>query len=455
MFKKILVANRGEIALRIIRACREMGIRSVAVYSTADKDSLHVQMADESVCVGLPPSTDSYLNLPNILMAAKITGCEAIHPGYGYLSERESFAEACEGTGIVFIGPPPKAIGSVGDKAVARQIARSVGVSVLPGSDGPVDSEDEAYQLADELGYPVLIKAAAGGGGRGIRRVFARDELIPALRIAQNEAQSAFGSPSVYLEKYISDPRHIEVQLMADQHGNAIHLFERECSVQTPRHQKMIEEAPSPAVSSALRAQLGEGAVRLAKAVGYTNAGTVEFLMDGEGQVYFIEMNARLQVEHPVTELITGVDIVQTQLRVAAGEKLDVEQSQLKINGWAIEARLTSESPENDFAPSVGDVTQWIPPGGPGVRVDSHLYTGYSMPPFYDPLLAKIIVRAPDRQQAIARLERALHETRLTGFRTSREFLIRLITDPRFVAGQATTDFARSVLLPDDAVARR
>jgi acetyl-CoA carboxylase biotin carboxylase subunit len=446
MFRKILIANRGEIAVRIIRACREMGIRTVAVYSEADRDALHVQWADEAVCIGAPPSSESYLNIPNILMAALMTESEAIHPGYGYLSERSSFAEACEAQGIRFIGPPHTAIAQMGDKALARKIAHQAGVPVLPGTPDAIRSEDEALRAAAEIGFPLLIKAAAGGGGRGIRRVSTPEELLPALRIAQSEAQAAFGSPDVYLEKYIPEPRHIEVQVLADAHGNVLHLFERECSLQTPRHQKMVEEAPAPHVDEKTRRALGEAAVKVARAVGYQNAGTIEFLMDGDGNFYFIEMNTRLQVEHPVTEMITGIDIVQWQIRVAAGERLPFKQSDIRINGHAIEARLTAEIPEHDFTPSTGRLSEWTPPGGPGVRVDSHLYTGYSIPPYYDPLLAKIIVHAPDRAAAVARLNRALHEVRIEGVQTTRDFLLRLVQTPEFVQGRVSTPFVSRLL---------
>jgi acetyl-CoA carboxylase biotin carboxylase subunit len=446
MFEKILIANRGEIAVRIIRACREMGIRTVAVYSEADREALHVHWADEAVCIGPPPSSESYLNIPHILMAALITEAEAIHPGYGYLSERGSFAEACESHGIRFIGPPHSAMAQMGDKALARKIAQQAGVPVLPGTPDAIHSEEEATRAAAQIGFPLLIKAAAGGGGRGIRRVNTEEELLPALRIAQSEAQAAFGSPEVYLEKYIPEPRHIEVQVLADAHGNVLHLFERECSLQTPRHQKMVEEAPAPHLDNATRRALGEAAVKVARAVGYQNAGTVEFLMDQQGQFYFIEMNTRLQVEHPVTEQVTGIDLVQWQIRIAAGERLPFKQSDIRLNGHAIEARLTAEIPEHDFTPSTGQLSEWTPPGGPGVRVDSHLYTGYSIPPYYDPLLAKIIVHAACREEAVARLNRALHEVRIEGVQTTRDFLIRLVQTPEFQQGRVSTPFVSRFL---------
>ncbi|MFN7161822.1 MAG: acetyl/propionyl/methylcrotonyl-CoA carboxylase subunit alpha, partial [Fimbriimonadales bacterium] len=400
----------------------------------------------EAICVGAPPSTESYLNIPHILMAAQITGAEAIHPGYGYLSERSSFAEACAALGVKFIGPTPDAIAKMGDKSLARAIAHRAGAPVLPGTEHALQSEDEAIAAARAVGFPLLIKAAAGGGGRGIRRVMSEDDLLPALRIAQSEAQAAFGSPEVYLEKYIPEPRHIEVQILADEYGKVLHLFERECSIQNLRHQKMIEEAPAPCLKPETRRALGEAAVKVAQAVGYHNAGTIEFLVDSDENFYFIEMNTRLQVEHPVTEAITGVDIVQWQIRIAAGEPLPYEQDALAVQGHAIEARLTAEIPEQDFTPSTGRLSEWTPPGGPGVRVDSHLYTGYSVPPYYDPLLAKIIVHAPTREQALMRLQRALQETRVAGVQTCREFLLRVVQTDEFRAGAVSTLFVSRLL---------
>lgn len=446
MFRKILIANRGEIAVRVIRACRELGIGTVAVYSQGDEGALHKMMADEWVCIGPAPSAESYLNMPALLMAAQITGADAIHPGYGYLSENASFAEACESLGIRFIGPSPSAITQMGDKALARKLARDAGVPVLPGTQTALRTEEEAHKVVGEIGYPLLIKAAAGGGGRGIRRVTGEEELLPALRIAQSEAQAAFGVADVYLEKYIPEARHIEVQILGDSKGHTLHLYERECSIQTLRHQKMIEEAPSPVVTPAIREALGEAAVRVAKSVGYVNAGTVEFLMDADNNFYFIEMNTRLQVEHPVTEMITGIDLAQAQIRIAAGEPLALKQADVPLQGHAIEARLTAEIPEQDFAPSTGTLREWTPPGGPGTRVDSHLYSGYSVPPFYDSLLAKIIVHAPTRTEAIRRLERALRETRLIGVQSNREFLLHLSRMPEFEAAQFSTTFVRRAL---------
>ncbi len=446
MFRKILIANRGEIAVRVIRACRELGIQSVAVHSEADREALHVQLADEAICIGPAPSVESYLNIPHILMAAQITGAEAIHPGYGYLSERSSFAEACALQGIKFIGPPVEAITKMGDKSLARAIAQQAGAPVLPGTAQALQSEDEAVAAARQIGFPLLIKAAAGGGGRGIRRVMHEDDLLPALRIAQSEAQAAFGSPEVYLEKYIPEPRHIEVQILADEHGNVLHLYERECSIQNPRHQKMLEEAPAPNLQPETRRALGEAAVKVAQAVGYQNAGTVEFLVDADENFYFIEMNTRLQVEHPVTEAITDIDIVQWQIRIAAGEPLPYRQSDIRPRGHALEARLTAEIPEQDFTPSTGRISEWTPPGGPGVRVDSHLYTGYSVPPYYDPLLAKIIAYAPTREMAVARLHRALLETRIAGVHTCREFLLRILDTNEFRQGKVSTPFVSRLL---------
>jgi acetyl-CoA carboxylase biotin carboxylase subunit len=446
MFQKILVANRGEIALRVIRACKELGIATVAVYSEADADSLHVQAADEAVCIGPGPGKDSYLNIPNVIMAAIITGAEAIHPGYGYLSERASFAEACEASGLVFIGPPPSAIEKMGDKAVAREIVRHAKVPVVPGTHGAVRSEQEALKQAQRIGYPVLVKAVAGGGGKGIRLAENADELSRVLQLAQSEAQAAFGSPEVYVEKFIPDPRHVEVQVLADSYGNVIHLGERECSIQTARRQKMVEEAPASVVAPALRQKMGEAAVRAAKAVGYVNAGTVEFLLDSKGNFYFIEMNTRIQVEHPVTEQVTGVDIVREQIRIAAKERLRLTQRDVQWRGHSIECRLTAEDPDNDFAPSVGKITHLVLPGGPGVRVDTHLYPGYVIPPYYDSLLAKIIVWAEDRPSAIARMKRALEETRVEGVKTNLSFLKRIIDHPEYQKGNVSTQFLRRYL---------
>ncbi|HPP76052.1 MAG TPA: acetyl-CoA carboxylase biotin carboxylase subunit [Armatimonadota bacterium] len=447
MFKKILIANRGEIALRIIRACREMKISTVAVYSQADADSLHVKLADEAVCVGAPSNKDSYLNMPNIISAAMITGADAIHPGYAYFSEQPSFADACEACNLVFIGPQASAIEKMGDKAKAREIMQSAGVPVIPGTKGTVDNEQEAFRTAQKMGYPLLIKAAAGGGGRGIRLVQNEEELAKALKVARAEAESSFGNPNVYIEKYIEDPRHIEFQVLADKHGHYIHLGERECSIQTSRHQKMVEEAPSVALTSSLRQKMGEAAVKAAKAVGYCSAGTVEFLLDKDGNFYFMEMNTRVQVEHPVTEAVTGVDIVREMIRIAADEKLSISQKDVHINGHSIECRITAEDPENGFAPSVGKISNLILPGGLGVRVDSHIYAGYDLPPYYDPLLAKLIVWGRDRNEAIARMTRCLGEFEIGGIKTNIEFHKKIMGNAFFRKGDISTSFLRRRML--------
>ena len=441
MFKKILIANRGEIAVRIIRACREMGIATVAVHSQADADSLPVQLADESVCVGPPPGKDSYLNVPNILSAALITGAEAIHPGYGFLSEVASFAEICGTVGIKFIGPSVSAIESMGDKATARSTAKKAGVPTVPGSDGVLTSESDALRVAAKIGYPVVVKATAGGGGRGIRVVEDEDELTRIIKIAQAEAAASFGNADVYLEKYIREMRHIEVQILADEHGNCIHLGERECSVQTVRHQKVVEEAPSATLTPQIRKKIGESAVRAAKAVGYANAGTVEFIYTPNGDFYFMEMNTRIQVEHPITEAVTGIDLVQWQIRIAAGEKLTIDQRDVSWNGHSIECRITAQDPNRGFAPAAGTLSQIRLPGGLGVRIDTQIYGGYTVPPYYDSNLAKVIVWAPDRAQAIARMRRALAETFIEGSPTNISFLQRILADPRYQNNEISTAF--------------
>ncbi|MBI2841804.1 MAG: acetyl-CoA carboxylase biotin carboxylase subunit [Armatimonadetes bacterium] len=443
MFKKILIANRGEIAVRIIRACREMKISTVAVYSQADANSLHVRLANEAVCVGPPANKDSYLNMPNIISAAMITGAEAIHPGYAYFSEQPSFAEACEACNLVFIGPKASAIEKMGDKARAREMMQSAGVPVIPGTKSTVDSEQEALRAAQKMGYPALIKASAGGGGRGIRLVQNDEELVKGLKLARAEAESAFGSPAVYMEKYIEDPRHIEVQILADQHGHYVHLGERECSIQTDRHQKMVEESPSPAITPALRQKMGDAAIRAAKAAGYSSAGTVEFLLDKDGNFYFMEMNTRVQVEHPVTEAVTGVDIVQEMIRIATGEKLGISQKEAHLNGHAIECRITAEDPENGFAPSVGRISDLVFPGGLGVRVDTHIYAGYDIPPYYDPLLAKLVVWGSDRSAAIARMTRCLDELEIGGIKTNASFHKKIMGNAYFRKGDLSTNFLR------------
>jgi acetyl-CoA carboxylase biotin carboxylase subunit len=441
MFKKILIANRGEIAVRIIRACRELGIQTVAVYSTADAKSLHVRLADESVCIGPPANKDSYLHAPNIIAAGHITGAEAVHPGYGYLSEQASFAEACEATNLTFIGPPAGVIEQMGDKARAKELARAAKVPCIPGTDGIVTNEQEAIKAVQKIGFPVYIKAVAGGGGTGIRRVDNAEEFPRALQMARSEAEAAFGNPDVYVEKLIEEPRHIEAQVLADHHGHIIHLSLRECSVQSPRHKKIIEEAPASEIPGGLQNKIAESAVRLAKTVGYRNAGTVEFLVDKQGKFYFLEMNTRLQVEHPVTELVTGVDIVKEQIRVAAGEKLSISQRDLQVKGHAIEARVTSEDPNRNYAPGAGRIECVEFPGGLGVRLDSHIYSGYDIPPYYDPMLAKLIVWAPDRAQAIARMDRALTEMVVHGVPTNISLLKRIVANDVYKKGEVTTKF--------------
>ncbi|HKH93174.1 MAG TPA: acetyl-CoA carboxylase biotin carboxylase subunit [Gemmatimonadaceae bacterium] len=434
MFRKVLIANRGEIALRIIRACRELGVASVAVYSEADARAPHAREADEAVLLGPAPSSESYLRGDAIIAAAQRVGAEAIHPGYGFLSEREWFARAVRDAGLVFVGPPAEAIAAMGSKTAARQLAIAAGTPVVPGTTTALRDAAEAEQVAEQFGYPVLLKAAAGGGGKGMRVVHRRDELSGALAAAQREARNAFGDDAVYVEKYIVGPRHVEIQVLGDRHGTMLHLGERECSVQR-RHQKMIEEAPSVAVSPGLRARMGAAAVAAARAAGYTNAGTCEFLLDADGAFYFLEMNTRIQVEHPVTELVTGIDLVQWQLRVAAGERLPFTQESLTPKGWAIECRITSEDPANGFLPSTGRVQYLHVPAGPGVRWDGGIETGSEITLHYDPMLAKLIVWAPDRGHAIARMHRALLELTIEGVDTSRDFHLRVMEDEEFRAG--------------------
>jgi acetyl-CoA carboxylase biotin carboxylase subunit len=439
MFKKILVANRGEIALRIIFACRELGIRTVAVYSQADENSLHVRFADEDICIGPPRSADSYLNVPAIISAAEITGADAIHPGYGFLSESAYLAEVCEACRIRFIGPDPGVIRLLGDKAKARRAMKKAGVPMLPGSDGPVDSEEAATRVARDVGYPVIIKAVAGGGGRGMRIVKDAKELGHAFRTAQREAEAAFGVGDVYIEKYLESPRHIEYQILGDHHGNVVHLGERECSIQR-RHQKLIEESPSIAVSDKVRRKMGATVVDAARAVQYTNAGTFEFLMDAKGNFYFMEVNTRVQVEHPVTEWVTGIDIVKEQIRVAAGERLSFKQSDVSFTGHAIECRINAEDPVT-FVPSPGTIHAFSIPGGPGVRVDTAAHAECTIPPYYDSMIAKVIVHGRDRQEAIARMKRTLEMSVVEGIRTSIPLHLKILNDPDFVAGQMSTHF--------------
>jgi acetyl-CoA carboxylase, biotin carboxylase subunit len=436
MFHKILIANRGEIALRVIRTCREMGIRTVIAHSTADADSLPVRLADESVCIGPPEARGSYLNIPSIISAAAITDSEAIHPGYGLLSENAAFAEICRACGITFIGPAPEAIRLMGDKAQAREMAKHAGAPVVPGSEGPVVGVDEAQGLADSIGYPVMVKAAAGGGGRGMRIVREREDLARAYATCQAEAGAAFGSSDLYLEKYVEDARHVEVQVLGDKSGMRLHLGERDCSVQR-RHQKLLEESPAPALPPDTRTGLYKAALAVANAVNYVSAGTVEFLVDREGNFYFIEMNTRIQVEHPVTEMVTGLDIVREQIRIATGEPLGYKQSAVRFAGHSIECRINAEDPDH-FVPSPGRISAWLAPGGPGVRVDSHLMAGYVVPPHYDSLIAKIIVHAHDRSEAIARMHRALSEIVIEGVKTTIPYHLKLLADPTFVAGEST-----------------
>jgi acetyl-CoA carboxylase, biotin carboxylase subunit len=439
MFKKILIANRGEIALRIICACRELGIRTVAVYSEADENSLHVRFADEDVCIGPARSAESYLSVPAIISAAEITGADAIHPGYGFLSESAYLAEVCEACHIKFIGPSPNVIRLLGDKARARRAMKKAGVPVLPGSDGPVESEERAVKIAKDLGYPIIIKAVAGGGGRGMRVIRAQGELGKALKTAQREAEAAFGVGDVYLEKYVDHPRHIEFQVLGDHHGAVVHLGERECSIQR-RHQKLLEEAPSVAVTEKMRRKLGSAVVDAARAVQYTNAGTFEFLLDDKQNFFFLEVNTRVQVEHPVTEFITGVDIVKEQIRIAAGERLSFKQGDVTFNGHSIECRINAEDPET-FAPSPGVIHAFSVPGGPGVRVDTFAHSECTVSPYYDSMIAKIIVHGRDRQEAIARMRRTLEMTVIDGIKTSIPLHLKILAEPDFVAGRLSTSF--------------
>ncbi len=439
MFKKILVANRGEIALRVIFACRELGIKTVAVYSEADENSLHVRFADEDICIGPARSSDSYLNVPAIISAAEITGADALHPGYGFLSESAYLAEVCEACHIRFIGPDPSVIRLLGDKAKARRAMKKAGVPMLPGSDGPVESEERAGKIAQQIGYPVIIKAVAGGGGRGMRIVKTPADLGHAFKTAQREAESAFGVGDVYIEKYLESPRHIEFQILGDHHGNVVHLGERECSIQR-RHQKLLEESPSVAVSEKVRRRMGAVVVDAARAVQYTNAGTFEFLMDGKGAFYFMEVNTRVQVEHPVTEMVTGIDIVKEQIRVAAGARLGFKQSEVTFTGHAMECRVNAEDPET-FVPSPGMIHAFSVPGGPGVRVDTAAHSECLISPYYDSMVAKIIVHGRDRQESIARMRRTLEMSVVEGIRTTIPMHLKILNDPDFVAGRLSTHF--------------
>jgi acetyl-CoA carboxylase biotin carboxylase subunit len=440
MFQKVLIANRGEIALRVIRACKELGIATVAVYSEADRECLHVRFADDDVCIGRAPARDSYLNIPRLIAAAEITGADAIHPGYGFLAENAEFAEKVGASNITFIGPTPDQIRQMGDKATARKIAKQLKVPTVPGSPGPVETPEEGLKIAAKIGFPVMIKAAAGGGGKGMRVATDPEQFTQAFTLATQEALAAFGSGAVYLEKYLARPRHIEIQIMGDTHGNVMHLCERDCSVQR-RHQKLIEEAPSPALDQTLREDIGEAAVKLAESISYAGAGTVEFLLDEDGSFYFMEMNTRIQVEHPVTEMCTNFDLVKEQIRVAAGEPLSFVMSGHRLRGHAIECRVNAEDPARNFQPSPGLITAYHPPGGPGVRVDTHIYAGYTVPPYYDSLLAKVIVHGNTRAEALARMRQALDSFIIEGVTTTIPFLGRVMRHPDFIAGKVDTKF--------------
>jgi len=440
MFTKILIANRGEIALRIIRACREMGIKTVAVYSEADVNSTHVKLADEAVCIGEAQSAKSYLNIPAIISAAEITDVEAIHPGYGFLAEDAHFAEICESCNIKFIGPSPESMRLMGNKLAAKNTVKRVGLPVVPGSDKIIKTKEEALQIAKRLRYPVIIKAAAGGGGRGMRICHNDVRLISALLIAQREAEAAFGNSDVYIEKYIEQPRHIEIQILGDSRGHIIHLGERDCTIQR-RHQKLIEESPSPAVNEKLRKKMGELAVKAAKSVHYTNAGTIEFLLDKNGDFYFMEMNTRIQVEHPVTEMVTGLDLIKEQINIATGKKLAIKQENVRLNGWAIEARIYAEDPDNDFMPSPGKITEYKAPGGRGVRIDTDVHTGYEISPYYDSMIGKLITYGKSRREVLDIMRRALDEFTIGPIKTTIPFLKNIFNNPLFIKGDISTDF--------------
>jgi len=440
MFNKVLIANRGEIALRVIRACRELAIDTVAVYSEADRESLHVRFADDDVCIGPSPGRQSYLNIPRIIAAAEITGADAIHPGYGFLAENAEFAQICKASNITFIGPTAEQISAMGDKASARRLAKEAGVPTVPGSEGVLQAPEEALEVAEGIGFPVIIKATAGGGGKGMRIAHDAEQFGQLFSLAQNEALAAFGNGDVYVEKYLEHPRHVELQVVGDSQGRVVHLGERDCSVQR-RHQKLVEESPSPALTQELRARMGEASIALASAIGYVGAGTVEFLLNPDGAFYFMEMNTRIQVEHPVTEMVTGFDLVKEQIRVAAGEPLSFPAELNGLRGHAIECRVNAEDPARNFQPSPGHITAYHPPGGPGVRVDTHVYAGYTVPPYYDSLLAKVIVHGRDRAEALARMGQALDSFILEGVTTTIPFLARLIRHPDFVAGNVDTGF--------------
>ncbi|MBD2014766.1 acetyl-CoA carboxylase biotin carboxylase subunit [Microcoleus sp. FACHB-53] len=444
-FSKILIANRGEIALRILRTCEEMGIATVAVHSTIDRHALHVQLADEAVCIGDSPSSKSYLNIPNIIAAALTRNATAIHPGYGFLAENARFAEICADHQISFIGPTPDAIRAMGDKSTAKETMIRAGVPTVPGSEGLLMSEREAHAIAQKIGLPVMIKATAGGGGRGMRLVREECDLTKLFLAAQGEAEAAFGNPGVYLEKFVERPRHIEFQILADSYGNVIHLGERDCSIQR-RHQKLLEEAPSPALTPELREKMGMAAVMAAKSINYVGAGTVEFLLDASGAFYFMEMNTRIQVEHPVTEMITGLDLIAEQIRIAQGERLQLTQDQVVLKGHAIECRINAEDPDHNFRPQPGRISGYLPPGGPGVRMDSHVYTDYEIPPYYDSLIGKLIVWGPNREAAIRRMKRALRECAVTGVPTTIGFHQKILETPAFLKGEVYTNFVEQMM---------
>ncbi|EJP6473134.1 acetyl-CoA carboxylase biotin carboxylase subunit [Clostridium botulinum] len=445
MFKKILVANRGEIAVRIIRACREMGVETVAIYSEADKDALHVQLADEAVCIGPPSSKDSYLNMYNIISATVLTGSQAIHPGFGFLSENSKFANMCKDCNIVFIGPDSDTIDKMGNKSNARDVMIKAGVSVIPGSNGVINDEEEALNIAEEIGYPVIVKASAGGGGRGIRIVHSKENMIKAFNTAKSEAKGSFGDDSMYIEKFIKNPRHIEFQILGDNYGNIVHLGERDCSLQR-RNQKVLEEAPSPSMNEELRRKMGEAAIKAANAVGYKNAGTIEFLLDEDGSFYFMEMNTRIQVEHPITEMVTGIDILKEQIKIAYGEKLDIVQENIKIQGHAIECRINAEDYKNGFRPCPGKVENLYTPGGLGVRLDSSVYSGYTIPPYYDSMIGKLIAYGRDREEAIQIMKRALGEFIIEGVNTNIDFQFIILEDENFIKGEYTTKYIEKML---------
>ena len=444
-FSKILIANRGEIALRILRTCEEMGIATVAVHSTIDRNALHVQLADEAVCIGEPTSSKSYLNIPNIISAALTRNATAIHPGYGFLAENARFAEICADHQIAFIGPSPASIQAMGDKSTAKENMQRAGVPTVPGSDGLLADEQEALAIAKKIGYPVMIKATAGGGGRGMRLVREEADLPRLFQAAQGEAEAAFGNPGVYMEKFVESPRHIEFQILADSYGNVIHLGERDCSIQR-RHQKLLEEAPSPILSDRLRKKMGTAAVMAAKSINYVGAGTVEFLLSDSSEFYFMEMNTRIQVEHPVTEMITGLDLIAEQIRIAQGEKLQLTQSQVVLRGHSIECRINAEDPDRNFRPQPGRISGYLPPGGPGVRMDSHVYTDYEIPAYYDSLIGKLIVWAPDRPSAIRRMKRALRECAITGLPTTLNFHQKILETPAFLKGEVYTNFVELMM---------